>query len=162
VNVFETTLAELIGDLTNLEQKYAPAALFLAGDRDIIEAGQRISVVGARRVSDAGARRARALSRALVDRGFVVVSGLAEGVDTVAHKRPSLQSDARSPYSAPRSTTYIRNPTWPLLAVTLFRGFIPTSSELSDCCRPAFCQRLTRSADRYERRGHRPTFNLPW
>ena len=86
MNVFETTPAELIGDLTNLEQKYAPTALFLAGDRDIIEAGQRISVVGARRVSDAGARRARALSLALVDRGFVVVSGLAEGVDTVAHE----------------------------------------------------------------------------
>ena len=86
MNVFETTPAELIGDLTDLERKYAPAALFLTGDRDVFEAGQRISVVGARRVSDAGVRRARALSRALIDRGFVVVSGLAEGVDTVAHE----------------------------------------------------------------------------
>lgn len=84
--VFETTPDALIGDLTDLEQKYAPAPLFLAGDREVLEAGQRISVVGARRVSDAGARRARALSRALVERGFVVVSGLAEGVDTVAHE----------------------------------------------------------------------------
>gem|GEM_PF-4735222 len=48
-----------------------------------------------------------------------------------------------------------------VLAVTLFRGFIPTSSELSDCRRPAFCRRLTRSADRYERRGHRPTPTCP-
>ena len=77
--------ADLIGELTALERRYAPEALYLRGDPTTLDAVQRVSVVGARKVSGDGARRARALSAALVRRGVVVVSGLAEGVDAIAH-----------------------------------------------------------------------------
>jgi DNA processing protein len=45
-----------------------------------------VAVVGSREPSEDGARRAARLARELVDRGFTVVSGLAKGIDTAAHK----------------------------------------------------------------------------
>ena len=45
-----------------------------------------ISVVGARNASSLGQRMAARLARDLGEGGFVVVSGLARGIDTVAHK----------------------------------------------------------------------------
>lgn len=45
-----------------------------------------VAVVGSRKVSDEGVRRTRKLVRCLVNDGFTIVSGLAEGVDTCAHK----------------------------------------------------------------------------
>lgn len=44
-----------------------------------------VAVVGARNVSDDGVKRAKKLATLLVKAGFTVVSGLAKGVDTVAH-----------------------------------------------------------------------------
>ncbi|MGK2976388.1 DNA-processing protein DprA [Klebsiella michiganensis] len=44
-----------------------------------------VAVVGSRKVSDEGARRTRKLVKCLVEDGFTIVSGLAEGVDTNAH-----------------------------------------------------------------------------
>lgn len=45
-----------------------------------------IAVVGARKVSEEGRKRTHKLVRHLVADGFTIVSGLAEGVDTVAHQ----------------------------------------------------------------------------
>ncbi|WP_370234939.1 MULTISPECIES: DNA-processing protein DprA [Henriciella] len=45
-----------------------------------------VSVVGTRDVSEDGIRRTQRLVRELVSHGFTIVSGLAKGVDTVAHK----------------------------------------------------------------------------
>lgn len=78
--------AELIGALNDVAEKHAPKDLYLAGDLTLLEMGPRVSVVGSRKASAEGLRRARALAKALVDHGFVVVSGLAEGVDTAAHE----------------------------------------------------------------------------
>ena len=44
-----------------------------------------IAVVGSRNVSEAGVRRTRKLVKQLVEDGYTVVSGLAQGVDTAAH-----------------------------------------------------------------------------
>ena len=44
-----------------------------------------IAVVGSRKASHEGLSRARRLVKELVDRDFAVVSGLATGIDTVAH-----------------------------------------------------------------------------
>lgn len=57
----------------------------MAGDILLVTTGARVSVVGSRVASDLGLRRARKLARLLVERGVVVVSGLAEGIDTAAH-----------------------------------------------------------------------------
>jgi len=80
------TPADLIGEPTALERRFAPEVLYLAGDPATLDAGQRVSVVGSRKVSDDGVRRTRALCAALASRDVVVVSGLAEGVDTIAHR----------------------------------------------------------------------------
>lgn len=45
-----------------------------------------VSIVGTRKPSEEGVRRARRLASALVDDGYTVVSGLAQGIDTVAHE----------------------------------------------------------------------------
>lgn len=80
------TLEELIGPLNEVERKNAPRELFLAGDEELLRSGPRVSIVGSRKASSEALSRARFLARALVKRGIVVVSGLAEGIDTAGHE----------------------------------------------------------------------------
>ena len=76
---------DLLGPLNEVEQKNAPKALYVAGDIGIVEEGARVSIVGSRKASPEGLRRASKLAALLASRGVVVVSGLAEGIDTAAH-----------------------------------------------------------------------------
>ena len=62
----------------------APPALIVRGRLALIEQ-RAVAVVGARNASAAAIRFARGLSAELADRGFMVVSGLARGIDTAAH-----------------------------------------------------------------------------
>lgn len=62
----------------------APAALFVAGDPALLWRPQ-VAVVGARGASAAGLAHARSFVRALAQAGFVVTSGLADGIDGAAH-----------------------------------------------------------------------------
>lgn len=66
------------------EVSAAPAALFVDGDPALLWSAQ-IAVVGARNASVAGLANAKAFARAFAASGFSVTSGLAEGVDGVAH-----------------------------------------------------------------------------
>ncbi len=77
---------ELLGPLNDVEQKNAPEQLFVAGDLGLLQAGPRVSVIGTRKPSPLGIKRAGQLCRALVERQVIVVSGLALGIDTVAHQ----------------------------------------------------------------------------
>lgn len=82
----DLTPSALLGrPLNEVERRNAPARLFAAGDLALLRGGTRIAVVGARKASPAGLRRARRLAAELVREGMVVVSGLAEGIDTAAH-----------------------------------------------------------------------------
>jgi DNA processing protein len=76
---------ELLGPLNEVERKFAPPEIYAAGDTDILKHGFRVSIVGSRNASKAGIQRARKLSALVIDRGGVVVSGLAKGIDTAAH-----------------------------------------------------------------------------
>lgn len=80
------TVEDLIGSLNEMERKHAPERLWIGGDASIFELGTLVSVVGSRSASPEGIRRTRRLARELVRRGIVVVSGLAQGIDTVAHE----------------------------------------------------------------------------
>ena len=95
VNIYELTPEELLGGLGDVHRKNAPEKLYLAGDLDVLRLGPRVSVVGSRRASTEGLARTRSLSRALVERGMVVVSGLAEGIDTAAHET-AIEADGRT------------------------------------------------------------------
>jgi len=58
--------------------------LYYKGDLGLLDAPKRISIVGARKASPEGVRRAAKLARLLVSKGYIIVSGLAEGIDTAA------------------------------------------------------------------------------
>lgn len=80
------TTEELVGTLNEVEHKNAPLTLYFRGDRNLLKQGPRISIVGSRAASPDGLKRARKLARTLVSNGAVIVSGLAEGIDTAAHE----------------------------------------------------------------------------
>ncbi len=75
-----------MGSLTPFEAKNAPDELFVEGDVSLLTEGLRVAIVGSRKASPEGVQRARSFARALVNHGITVVSGLAEGIDTVAHE----------------------------------------------------------------------------
>ena len=96
VAVFSTLRpADVLGPLKDVERKFAPELLYLAGDSGLLVRGPRVAVVGSRKATADGLRRAAALTRALVQRDIVVVSGLAAGIDTAAHST-ALESGGRT------------------------------------------------------------------
>ncbi|KZY36547.1 DNA processing protein DprA [Roseovarius sp. HI0049] len=62
----------------------APPLLWAMGDLSALSR-PLIALVGARNASSLGLRMARALAKELAEAGYVVVSGLARGIDTAAH-----------------------------------------------------------------------------
>ncbi len=62
-----------------------PAALFVAGEPSLLSQNQ-LAVVGSRNLSDYGERFCRQFSEALAQSGLVITSGLALGIDGVAHR----------------------------------------------------------------------------
>lgn len=82
----EYVVTDVLGPLNEVEKKNAPPRLYLGGDRRILSRGARVAVVGSRKASARARGEARKLSGALASRGVVVVSGLAEGIDTAAHE----------------------------------------------------------------------------
>lgn len=67
------------------ELKHAPKELFLEGNADLLLKGTRVSVVGSRKPTNEGIKRADIITKELIKRDIVVVSGLAMGIDTIAH-----------------------------------------------------------------------------
>jgi len=66
------------------DPKHPIKLLYYRGDIDLLSRPKRVSIVGARKASPEGVARARKIAKELVKAGYVVVSGLAEGVDTAA------------------------------------------------------------------------------
>ena len=62
-----------------------PPVLWVKG-RPAIAEGRNIAIVGARNASALGCRTAGKLTEELCELGFVITSGLARGIDTIAHK----------------------------------------------------------------------------
>ncbi len=67
------------------EAEGAPPVLMVAGDTALL-ARPLVAMVGARNASAAAIRFARQIAAELSERGYVVVSGLARGIDTAAHR----------------------------------------------------------------------------
>ena len=62
----------------------APPLLWALGHRSLL-ARPMVALVGARNASSLGTRMAKLLAAGLAEAGYVVVSGLARGIDTAAH-----------------------------------------------------------------------------
>ena len=71
-----------------------PPFLFCRGELTRDDA-RSVAVVGAREASDAGIRQAASMAGLLAEHEVTVVSGLAKGIDTVAH-RAALDAGART------------------------------------------------------------------
>ncbi|MDR3385493.1 MAG: DNA-processing protein DprA [Rudaea sp.] len=97
----------LLGHLTEAERKNAPGILFYQGDGSLFRAAPRVAIVGSRKASQEGLRRAAKLARALAKHGVIVVSGMAEGIDTAAH-RAAMDAGGRTiaVLGSPLSTPY--------------------------------------------------------
>lgn len=78
-----------------LRQIYDPPAFLWATGTWRSEDERAVAVVGTRRCTDYGRAQARRLTRGLVRHGFTIVSGLAYGIDAVAH-RTALEEGGRT------------------------------------------------------------------
>jgi DNA processing protein len=71
-----------------------PVLLFLKGTSEPADS-LAVAIVGSRRASSYGRAQANRLARELTNSGFVVVSGLARGIDAAAHKS-AIQQEGRT------------------------------------------------------------------
>ena len=77
---------ELLGrPLNDVEQKHAPKQLWIGTRRGVPLPGPRTAIVGTRKPSERGIEAAREIASFLTKKKIVIVSGLAEGIDTAAH-----------------------------------------------------------------------------
>ena len=79
------TPEELIGPLNDVERKFAPKKLYVAGAAEYPLRTPRAAIVGSRKASPNGLKVARDIAKTLAKKGVTVVSGLAEGIETAAH-----------------------------------------------------------------------------
>lgn len=78
---------KLLGrDLNDIEMKYSPKLLYVQGSMEIPLPCPRVSIIGSRKASPNGLADAKKIARTLIENQAVIVSGLAEGIDTVAHQ----------------------------------------------------------------------------
>ncbi len=68
------------------QSKKPPIVLFGKGNKKILGDYQTIAVVGTRKITEYGKEVTELFVSGLVQNGFTIVSGLAMGVDAVAHK----------------------------------------------------------------------------
>ena len=68
------------------EISWVPERLYYEGDISLIKNNRNIAVVGTRRMSEYGREVTAKFTKELVNDGWVIVSGLARGVDRVAHE----------------------------------------------------------------------------
>jgi DNA processing protein len=92
--LFEELTKEKIEILTIEDEAYpaqlkeiaaAPPVLYIRGDKDILS-NKSIAVVGSRKFTEYGRRVTENLTRDLARAGLTVVSGLALGIDGIAHR----------------------------------------------------------------------------
>lgn len=93
-SLYEKNLDDGINILVVTEQGYpkylkvikdAPPLLFVKGNQDIFKDLPGVAIVGARECSDNGVKIAKRLAAHVVEHDWVVVSGLALGIDAAAH-----------------------------------------------------------------------------
>lgn len=63
-----------------------PALLWVAGDLELVRQTPAIAVVGTRHPTEQGRAQAETIATGIVQAGVAVLSGLAAGIDTVAHR----------------------------------------------------------------------------
>ena len=70
--------------LKNIEMP--PYVIFYQGDLNLLKEGKRVAVIGTRKMSEYGAKVTKDFVQDLVNEDYIIVSGLARGVDGKAHQ----------------------------------------------------------------------------
>lgn len=63
-----------------------PWVLYGKGNIDLLKKSQKLAIVGSRQPTDYGEKAIKAILPKLVEKEFVICSGLAAGIDTIAHE----------------------------------------------------------------------------
>lgn len=63
-----------------------PKQLYILGDPKILFATKIIAIVGTRQITDSGKEITTKLTKEFVESGFVIISGMALGIDAIAHQ----------------------------------------------------------------------------
>ena len=80
------TVEGLLGRPLMLKKKFSSTNLYVKGSIQIPLPRPRVSIVGSRKASPEGLRDSATIAKKLVKKEVVIVSGLAEGIDTAAHE----------------------------------------------------------------------------
>ncbi len=81
------SVKDLLGrTLNDVETKFAPKILYVKGPMEVPLPRPRVSIIGSRKASTKGLEAAQTITRTLAEKQTVIVSGLAEGIDTAAHQ----------------------------------------------------------------------------
>lgn len=79
-----------------LKEIYQPPwVLFVKGNLSLLESHPKLAVVGSRQATQYGKNAIRLLFPPLVEKGMVIVSGLANGIDTLAHEY-AIKNDGKT------------------------------------------------------------------
>jgi len=78
--------AKLLGRaLNDIESKADPGTLFVSGSLKIPLPCPKVSIIGSRKASQQGIENTQKIAKTLIENQVIIVSGLAEGIDTAAH-----------------------------------------------------------------------------
>ena len=92
--------------LNEIEKKFAPSKLFVASGKGIPLPGPRVAIVGSRRASSRGILLAQEIASFLTKKSVVIVSGLAEGIDTAAHEAAIKEGSTVAVLGTPLDKSY--------------------------------------------------------
>lgn len=96
INYLSIQLGDLLGHpLNDIEEKFAPKMIFYKGSMTVPIPCPRVSVIGSRKASEQGLLEAKEILKILIKNKVIIVSGLAKGIDTVAH-RTAIEDDGKT------------------------------------------------------------------
>ncbi len=85
INYKTVSPEKLIGGLNEIEAKFSPGELYIIGDSELMDT-TRVAIIGTRHPSEEAILNARMLTNFLIRNKVTIVSGLALGIDTIAHE----------------------------------------------------------------------------
>ena len=81
-------MEKLLGrPLNDIESKADPGTLFVGGSLEIPLPCPKVSIIGSRNASTKGITTAQKIAETLIENQVIIISGLAKGIDTVAHTK---------------------------------------------------------------------------
>ncbi|WP_208607826.1 DNA-processing protein DprA [Rodentibacter myodis] len=96
INDYEIMINGTLDYPKRLRDARNPIEIFYyRGNWEVIEHPKRVAIVGSRNPSIEGLKRTKKIARLLVEKDYTIVSGLAKGVDTMAH-RTAIENGGRT------------------------------------------------------------------